>query len=153
MRKAVINNPRPRLLLSSDLLDDPAYIDLVEEAGCLVAMDDIDTGSRYFWETVDAERPVDGLVKRYLRNRSPRMLDWQEQVEQLLQWTQEFHIDGILDLPDIYDYPRGFRRPFFENKLKEAGIPMISFMRDYHLAHTGPLSTRIGAFIEMLENQ
>lgn len=152
-RKADIIDSRPRLLVSSDLLDNPSYIDLVEKAGCLVAMDDMDTGSRYFWETADSERPVDGLVKRYLKNRSPRMLDWQEQIEQLLQWTEEYHIDGILDLPDIYDYPRGFRKPFFEKRLTEKEIPVISFMRDYHLAQTGQLSTRIGAFIEMLETE
>jgi benzoyl-CoA reductase/2-hydroxyglutaryl-CoA dehydratase subunit BcrC/BadD/HgdB len=152
-RKANIANSRPRLLLSSDLMDNPAYIDLVEKTGCLVAMDDMDTGSRYFWETVDIEKPVDGLVKRYLNNRSPRMLDWQEQVEQLLRWTEEYHIDGILDLPDVYDYPRGFRKPFFEKHLKEKEIPLMSFMRDYPLAQTGQLSTRIGAFIEMLETE
>jgi benzoyl-CoA reductase/2-hydroxyglutaryl-CoA dehydratase subunit BcrC/BadD/HgdB len=154
-RKAKVSCTWPRLLLSSDLLDNPAYVDLVEEEGCLVAMDDLDTGSRYFWEMVDGGRedPAHSLASRYLKSRSPRMLDWRGQAEQIVQWVREFHIDGVLDLPDMYDYPRGFRRPFLERWLKEAGIPEISFGRSYHLANVGQLRTRIKVFLEMLESK
>lgn len=152
-RKANVSHIRPRLLLSSDLLDNPAYMDLVEEVGCLVAMDDLDTGSRYFWETVDggSKDPAYALAVRYLKNRSPRMLDWRGQAKQLVQWAKEFKIDGVLELPDTYDYTRGFRRPFLERWLREAGVPSMSFERDYHLANIGQLRTRIGAFLEILE--
>jgi benzoyl-CoA reductase/2-hydroxyglutaryl-CoA dehydratase subunit BcrC/BadD/HgdB len=145
---------QPRLLLSSDLLDSPAWVNLVEETGCLVAMDDLDTGSRYFWEMVDSGmvEPAYALAACYLKNRSPRMLDWRGQAEQLVQWAKEFHVDGLLELPDLYDYTRGFRRPFLERWLKQAGIPMMSFGRDYHLANVGQIKTRIGAFLEILES-
>jgi benzoyl-CoA reductase subunit C len=151
-RKANVKHTRPRLLLSSDLLDNPAYIDLVEKAGCLVAMDDLDNGSRYFWEKVDggSKDPAVALAVRYLKNRSPRMFDWHGQAEQLVQLTKEFDIDGVLELPDTYDYVRGYRRPFLEGWLKEAGISSMSFERDYHLSNVGQLSTRIGAFLEIL---
>jgi benzoyl-CoA reductase subunit C len=154
-RKANVSHTRPRVLLSSDLLDNPAYVDLVEETGCLVAMDDMDTGSRYFWEVVDSdgEDPAYALAKRYLKSRLPRMLDWQEQAEQLMQWTKEFNADGVLDLTEMCDYTREFRRPFLERQLKEAGIPGMSFERDYHLANVGQLKTRIGAFLEILETR
>lgn len=154
-RKANIKHTRPRIMLSSDLLDNPAYVDLVEEAGCLVAMDDLDTGSRYFWETVDggSKDPAYALAVRYLKNRSPRMYDWRGQTEQLVQWVKEFDIDGVLELPDMYDYTRGFRRPYLERWLKEAGVPSMSFGRDYHLANVGQLKTRIGAFLEILETK
>ena len=153
-RKGENRHTRPRLLLSSDLLDNPAYVDLVEEAGCLVVMDDMDTGSRYFWEMVDGsgEDPAYALAKRYLKNRSPRMLDWEEQIGQTIQWVKEYHINGVLDLPDLYDYTRALRRPFVERRMKQAGIPVMSFERDYHLANVGQLKTRIGAFLEILKH-
>lgn len=154
-RKAPVSHARPRILLTSDLLDNPAFIDIVEEAGCLVAMDDTDTGSRYVWEEVggsDADS-VYALAKRYLKNYSARMMNWQEQAEHLIDWVKEFNIDGVLDLPDMYDYPGEFRKPFMEEKLKEAGIPEQSFEREYHLANTGQLKTRIEAFLEMLEDR
>lgn len=152
-RKAKVSHSRPRLMLSSDLLDNPAYVELVEETGCLVAMDDMDTGSRYFWETVGGgnEDPADALAKRYLKNRSPRMFDWRGQIEQLVQWAKEFDIDGVLELPDMYDYTRGFRRSVLEQWLKEADIPSMSFERDYYLSNVGQLKTRIGAFLEILK--
>ncbi|MGD9117130.1 MAG: 2-hydroxyacyl-CoA dehydratase family protein [Dehalococcoidia bacterium] len=150
-RKAKVSRTKPRLLLSGDLLDNPAYIDLVEAAGCLVAMDDMDTGSRYFWEEVDGGSDLaQALAVRYLKNRSPRMLDWRGQIEQLVKWAKEFNIDGVLELPDTYDYTRGFRRPVLEKQLKEADIPLMSFERDYYLSNVGQLKTRIGAFLEIL---
>ncbi|MGD9117818.1 MAG: 2-hydroxyacyl-CoA dehydratase family protein [Dehalococcoidia bacterium] len=151
-RKANVKNTHPRLLLSSDLMDNPAYIDLVEEAGCLVAMDDLDNGSRYFWEKVDGagKNPAEALAIRYLKNRAPRMFDWREQTDKLIEWTKEFDIDGVLALSDLYDFTRGFRKPYLERWLKEAGVPSMSFDRNYHLADTGQLKTRIGAFLEIL---
>jgi benzoyl-CoA reductase subunit C len=152
-RKAKVSHTRPRLMLSGDLLDNPAYVDMVEEAGCLVAMDDLDYGSRYFWETTDGsgQDPVYDLVQRYLKNGSPRMFNWRGQEEQLVKWVKEYKIDGVLELPDVYDYPRDFRRPYIERWLKEEGIPMMSFDRDYSLSNVGQLKTRIGAFLEVLQ--
>ncbi len=154
-RKASVSHTRPRILLTSDLLDNPAFIDIVEEAGCLVAMDDMDTGSRYIWEEVgdSSGDPAQALATRYLKNHSARMMNWQEQVDHLVARVKEFDIDGVLDLPDMYDYPGEFRKPFMEEKLKEAGIPEQSFEREYHLANTGQLKTRIEAFLEMLESR
>jgi benzoyl-CoA reductase subunit C len=154
-RKASVSHTRPRILLTSDLLDNPAFIDIVEEAGCLVAMDDMDTGSRYIWEEVgdSSGDPAQALATRYLKNHSARMMNWQEQVDYLVARVKEFDIDGVLDLPDMYDYPGEFRKPFMEEKLKEAGIPEQSFEREYHLANTGQLKTRIEAFLEMLESR
>ena len=154
-RKAKVSHTKPRLMLSSDLLDNPAYIELVEQAGCLVAMDDLDNGSRYFWEKVGggSKDPAYALAVRYLKNQSPRMFDWRGQTAQLVQWAKEFNIDGVLELPDLYDYARGFRRPFLERWLKEAGILMMSFNRDYSLSNVGQLKTRIDAFLEIVESK
>src|SRR3972149_3398211 len=48
-RRAALARSSPRILLSSDFLDDPRYVELVEGVGCLVALDDLDTGSRSYW--------------------------------------------------------------------------------------------------------
>lgn len=154
-RKADVKNTRPRIMVSSDMLDNPAYIDLVEKAGCLVAVDDLDNGSRYFWETTDegAKDPAYALAVRYLNNQSPRMFEWHEQADKVAKLAKEFDIDGVLELPDVYDYVRGYRRPFFEDWLKEAGVSSMSFDRDYNLSNVGQLSTRIGAFLETLASR
>ncbi len=154
-RKTVLGKVHPRLLVSSDILDNPAYLRLVEEVGCLVAMDDMDPGSRYFWRLVDTtnKAPVHTLAKRYLaRPGGARMASWDKQVEQVVGWVKEFNIDAVLELPEMYSLACGFRAPFFASKLKEAGIPNASFKREYHLGSASQLRTRVGAFLEIFEH-
>ncbi|MBN1190089.1 MAG: 2-hydroxyacyl-CoA dehydratase, partial [Dehalococcoidales bacterium] len=57
------------------------------------------------------------------------------------------------NLPEVYDYTREFRRSFVERRLKEAGIPEMSFVRDYQLTNTGQLKTKVGAFLEVMKEK
>ena len=152
-REPALGNFRPRLLVSSDMLDNPAYLKVIEDAGCLVAMDDLDTGSRHFSHVVDAGHtdPAYALAASYINGHgSARTGQWDEQAQQVVQWARDFRIDGIVDLRQAWCFPRMWRAPFFEPRLNEAGIPNISIEREYHLANVGQLQTRIGAFLEML---
>jgi len=153
-RKTSLSKLRPRLLVSSDMLDNPAYISLVEEVGCLVAMDDMDPGSRYFWRMVDTdgEEPIAALAERYIaRPGCSRMTSWDKQAAQVVGWVKEFNVDAVLELPEMYSIPCGFRTPYLVRKLNDAGIPFASFKREYHMGATSQLRTRVGGFLETLE--
>lgn len=150
-RKAPLKQTRPRLLVSSDYLDHPGYIELIENAGSVVAMDDLDTGSRYFWNDVaTSTNPWEALAERYLNVPSPRMSNWEEQVDQLIDWVKEYNIDGIVELRQLYAFPREFRFTYSTPRLKEADIPHLFLRIEYHLAGEGMLRTRVEAFLEML---
>jgi len=152
-RKTNLKAVHPRLLVTSEMLDNPAYMDLIEEH-CLVAMDDMDTGSRYFDQLVDTsnEDPVYALAERYLsRHGAPRMKDWDGQIRRIIDWTKEYKIDGILGFPHAWCYPQRYRMAYLSDKLNANGIPNICLEREYHLANVGQLRTRIGAFVEMLD--
>jgi len=151
-RKADLHSKHPRILIASEKLDHPGYLEIIEE-NCLVVMDDMDTGSRYFDRNVDngLTDPTYALAKRNLnRHGSPRMADWDTQFDQVMRWVKEYRINGVISLPLSWCYPQIMHLPFFSRKLKEAGIPHISVNREYQLANEGQLRTRIGAFIEML---
>jgi benzoyl-CoA reductase/2-hydroxyglutaryl-CoA dehydratase subunit BcrC/BadD/HgdB len=151
-RQTNLKQVKPRLLLSSDHLDDQRYLELVEES-CLIAMDDMDTGIRYFIKNVenDLEDPAYALAKRYLsRHGAPNIAHWDRQAEQLIKWVKEYNIDGILSLPITWCYSQTYRMPWLSRELEKAGIPSISLEREYQLANAGQLRTRIGAFLEML---
>ncbi len=151
-RKTSLKHVHPRLLITSEMLDNPAYIDLIEE-GCLVAMDDMDTGSRYFLQPVDTKlkNPAYALAKRYLhRPSAPRMSNWDKQVEQITDWVKEYKIDGVIGMPHAWCYQHQYRMPFLTRKLEAAGIPSVRLDREYHLTNAGQLRTRIGAFLEMI---
>jgi benzoyl-CoA reductase subunit C len=150
----------PRILVSSDRLDDPELIRMVEEAGCVVAMDDLDTGSRYFWnltgrppsDRLDLDSLLEALADRYhSQPASPCMLNWDKQVAQIARWVEAFGIHGVLELPLMYSRSRQMRAPYFKKKLNEMGIPTVSFEREYHLSNIGQLRTRVSAFIEMIQ--
>ena len=153
-RKPPLPPSGPRLMVSSDKLDDPRYVALIEQLGCVVAMDDSDTGSRYFWQAVDtaAADPIEALASRYVsRPACPRMYAWERQAAQVVAWAKEFAVDGVVELPVMRSRPREGRVAFFRERLQEAGIPIMSFRREYHLANVGQLKTRIGAFVETLQ--
>lgn len=151
-REAGTMKQNPRLLLISEFLDNPAYVQLVEEAGALVAMDDMDVGSKYFRGEVldDGGDLWSSLAERYMTGpEDSRMENWDDQIEQLLQWCKEYHIDGVLELRQLYSFPADFRFSFLRKHLEKEGIPFMSLNREYHLAHAGMLKTRVEAFIEM----
>lgn len=156
-RKNDLETDRPRLLVSSDRLDNPEYLKVVEETGCLVAMDDLDTGSRYFWELTEVgesdslQEMLDALADRYhSQPASPSMTTWAEQVTQVAGWVEEFDVQGVLELPLLYSPSRQMRVPYFKKRLTSMGIPVASYEREYHLSNVGQLKTRVGAFVEML---
>jgi benzoyl-CoA reductase/2-hydroxyglutaryl-CoA dehydratase subunit BcrC/BadD/HgdB len=97
------------------------------------------------------EDPIYALARRYLTSpASPRMSSWDRQAEQLIEWVKEFNVDGILGLPLTWCYLQKYRVPFLIEVLHDAGIPNMWFDREYHLANTGQLRTRIEAFLETL---
>jgi benzoyl-CoA reductase subunit C len=157
-REALVGRKRPRLLISSDRLDNPALLEVVEGVGSLVAMDDLDTGSRSFWKFTDPCNPdsipdmLKALADRYhSQPASPAMMNWSDQVAQVALWVQEFNVAGIIEFPLLNSRSRQMRAPYFKQKLVERGIPVVSFEREYHLANVGQLKTRVGAFVEMLQ--
>ncbi len=151
-RKTSLKNVHPRLMVISTMLDHPGYMNLMEE-GCLVAMDDMDTGSGYFLQDVDTKLkdPAYALAKRYLsRHGSYLMPEWDRQIADILRWVKEYKIDGVLHFTLVYDYPQQFRWPYYYRKLDEAGIPNMHLDREYHLANVGQLRTRVEAFLETI---
>lgn len=153
-RKTSVKNVRPRVLVSSDVLHDSGYLRIIEETGALVAMDDLDRGSRYFWQKVDTsiEDPALALAKRYLdRPACPRMTSWEGQAQQVIEWVKEYQIQGVVELCLMYSRPREMRIPFFKKALKEANIPLLNLRIDYPLNFVGQFQTRVGAFMEMLD--
>ncbi len=147
------NTTKPRLLVVSDFLDDGSFLDLVEGAGARVVMDDLDTASRCFWGSVDTSSSdiTAAIAKRYLnRVPCPRMDFWEEEIDQAIAWAADFKVNGVLLLYLPWGYSRQYRIPFWDRRLKEAGIPFSALEREYCLFHPAQLKTRIEAFIETL---
>ena len=148
-------NNGPRLMVCADKLDNPEYLEFVESLGSLIAMDDLDTGSRYFWKTT-AENgdPIAALAERYItRPPCPHIMDWPKYIQQLKEWVEEYNIAGVVNFPHLYGYIRQIITPFMTDQLNKADIPIMSLTIDYPLANVEQMRTRIGAFLEVLESR
>jgi len=155
-RKANLKAIYPRVMVLSEDLDNPAYIELIENEGCVVVMEDMEMGIRYVdtFPFNEAKDPFYLLAKRYLQKHgSARMGTWNKQMENILNWVKEFRIDGVIGLLFSWCYPQQYRAPFLQKKLEEKEIPCMFFDVSYCFSNVAQLKTRIGAFITSLKEK
>lgn len=146
---------RARLMIVGSELDDPEYVDIIEQQGGLVVTDSICYGTRTMWVDVDedAADPVEALARYYIQERPscPRMNGDQPRRSQFLRdLVQEFAVDGVIGERMLFcDF---WCAEHFMNKqdLKEAGIPFLQLDREYITSGKGQLMTRVQAFLETM---
>jgi benzoyl-CoA reductase subunit C len=151
-----VGDYRVRIMIVGGELDDPSYVEVIEEQGGLVVTDSTCFGSRLMWVPVDeAERdPIRALAKYYLRDRPtcPRAFgDQPRRIEYIRELVKEFKVDGIIgerllfcDMWLVEHYMTGI-------DLKADDIPFLHLDREYVMGGMGQLRTRVQAFIEALE--
>jgi benzoyl-CoA reductase/2-hydroxyglutaryl-CoA dehydratase subunit BcrC/BadD/HgdB len=151
-REAIAGH-RARLLIMGSQMDDPAYIEAMEQMGALIVGDAFCEGSIQFTDLVDEnEAPMTALAKRYLRKLScPRMFEgFDERYGRVVKAFQECQADGIVFATMKFCDTWGIDAPLFMNRLRDQGIQVLRLEREYMLGGVGQLRTRVQAFIEML---
>ena len=146
---------RARLMIVGSELDDPEYIETIEEQGGLVVTDSICHGTRTMWVDVDeqAADPVEALARYYIQERPscPRMNgDQPRRAKFLRDLIAAFRVDGVVAERMLFcDF---WCAEHYMNKLdfKDAGIPFLQLDREYLLSGKGQLRTRIQAFLETI---
>ncbi len=146
---------RARLMIVGSELDDPEYVDVIEEQGGLVVTDSICYGTRTMWVDVDetADDPIEALARYYIQERPtcPRMNgDQPRRAKFLSDLIREFQVDGVIGERMMFcDF---WCAEHYMNKLdlKEAGVPFLQLDREYITSGKGQLRTRIQAFLETI---
>ncbi len=162
--KARDNGPqkRPvRMMIYSSELDDPMIIQMIEDLGANVVVDDMCMGLRaYAHDVVITHEPIQGLVAHYLkeitcpRTWSERTGTRQEELDErfghLKAFAEEWRVNAALvfiirycdnhsfDVPDVMDYLQGL------------GLETLHVESDYSMSGSGQLKTKVQAFIEMI---
>lgn len=150
----------PRIFLWGNEIDDIAFIKLVEECGAHVVMDDLCTGTRFFWddvpETADA---LDGITSRYICTHCPRSLqpqagDRQSDLENRFGYMRDFiskwQVSGVIFYIVRYCDTCELEGPDLKEYLNNLKLPVLMIEDDYSTATIGQLRTRIQAFLEMI---
>ncbi len=143
-----------RLLVAGSLMDDPEFIENVEDMGAIVVTDTLCFGTRAFWDLADEESdPLDALIDRYYNHAPcPRMAEeYPKRLAFVKEQAGRARVDGaILEHIKFCDL-HGTDNALLKRDLEKAGIPAIELERQYGpLADAGRIRTRAQAFIERI---
>jgi len=146
---------RARLLIVGGILDDPAYINVIEDQGGLVVTDSTCFGTRNMWTEVDESLndPCEALAKWYLADRPscPRMYgEHDNRAKYIIDMCREFNCDGVIGERLMFCDSWLVEHYMLGQDLKAEGIPMLKLDREYLTSGIGQLRTRIQAFLETM---
>jgi bzd-type benzoyl-CoA reductase N subunit len=150
----------PRIFIWGNELDDIAFIKLVEECGAWVVMDDLCTGTRFFWEDVpETADPLDGIATRYLYTHCPRSNvpqtktragDLENRYSYINDFIKEWVVNGAIFYIVRYCDTCELEGPDLREYLNGMGLPVLMIEDDYSTSTIGQLRTRVQAFLEMI---
>jgi len=147
---------RARLMVMGGELDDPAYVEVIEDQGGLVVTDSLCFGSRMLWKDVEegAKDPITALARFYVAERPycPRVFgEYEQRAAFVKEMIREFQVDGVilerLAFCDLW----GFEQFTIKNDFQDWGIPLMTLDRESTLSGVGQLKTRVQAFLETIE--
>ncbi len=147
---------RARLMIVGGILDDPAWVEVVEEQGALVVADSLCFGSRVCWAEVDesADDPLTALARYHIIDRPacPRMYGEQpNRANFVREMIREFKVDGVIGERIVFcDYWAG-EHFLLGKQFKAEDVPFLKLDREYLLGGVGQLRTRVQAFLETIE--
>ncbi len=150
----------PRIFIWGNEIDDVAFIHLVEESGAHVVMDDLCTGTRFFWDDVpETADPLDGISSRYLRTHCPRSNvpqagnrseDLENRYSYMRKFISQWQASGVIFYIVRYCDTCELEGPDLREYLNNLKLPVLMIEDDYSTATIGQLRTRIQAFLEMI---
>lgn len=150
-----LSDYRARLLLMGGILDNPAFVKVIEDQGGLVVTDSLCFGSRILWNDVDetTKDPITALARYYVAERPscPRVFgDYERRIGFIKDMIRDFKVDGVILERLAFCDHWGFEQSTIENDLRESNIPFLILDREYILSGVGQLRTRVQAFLETL---
>lgn len=157
---SVFDNGTKRIMLTGTPLAIPNWKlhHIVETSGGAVVVEEMCTGTRYFENLVDETKTalddqISALADRYMSINCACFTPNTGRIDDILRLAREYRVDGIIDVNlkfcSLYDI-EGYK---VEKAIKESGIPILGIETDYTDQDAEQLRTRVGAFIEMLDNK
>jgi benzoyl-CoA reductase/2-hydroxyglutaryl-CoA dehydratase subunit BcrC/BadD/HgdB len=155
-KQQVAETGAPRILITGPNIGygDYKILELVEEAGGNIVIEEICEGIRYYWNQIESKGDIiQSLVNGYLLDRIPcafMRYSTRKRFDFALKLIKDFDVAGIIWYQLLCCETYDSESYFFSQKMGERNIPMLILESDYSTADTGQLKTRIEAFIEIL---
>ncbi len=146
----------PRVLLTGSTLasGDSRIINLIEDSGGMVVMEEFDEGLRPYWNKVSTiGDSMEALAQGYFMERvSPAWFrPARDRRDFLLSLCRDFQVDGIIWYHLMYRDAHKAESYIFQELLKQTnGLPMLVLESDYDPSEIGPMQTRVETFIHTI---
>ena len=148
------NGPRILLTGSTLAMGDHVVLDLIEEAGGTVVIEDFAEGIKPYWCNVKTTGdPMDALAEAYFMDRvvpawfRPGI----ERHKHLIQMVSDFDVSGVIWYQLMYREAYKLESYYFPEILKkETGLSMLTLESDYDPSETGQIRTRIETYIDSI---
>ncbi|MBI2953678.1 MAG: 2-hydroxyacyl-CoA dehydratase [Chloroflexi bacterium] len=155
-------NNRPRIFVSGSILapGDTKIIDLIEQLGGRIVVDDLCTGLRFHKELMVHDHSLDGLADAYL-DRIPCAslpcllpLDEDKRFTTMVQLAKEHRAEGMiyhtLRFCDPFTFKANATMKYMQEKL---GVPFLEIHTEYSPSDVEALRTRVESFIDVIYMQ
>ncbi len=140
------------LVVSGSIIEDPAILEAVENAGARIVSDDLCTGLRPMLPPDGrGDDPWQRLADRLLqRSPCPARARAEDRLEFIGALARNNKARGVVFLLQKFCTPHLADLPDLRRGLGEAGLPSVVFELEETGANTGQLITRVEALLEIL---
>ena len=151
--KRTWENKEIRLMFTGSMWNNPNFLKFIEDQGCLIVVNEICTGLRYWDKQVEVgSDPLKALAQRYI-TRFPcnHFYPWEHRIDRMVETAKGYRVDGVINNLVRYCVALGFMRPLIKERFTEERIPCYDLEQMYGARGSGQVKTRIQAFLEMIE--
>jgi benzoyl-CoA reductase/2-hydroxyglutaryl-CoA dehydratase subunit BcrC/BadD/HgdB len=151
-------NKKSRIMLTGNMLavGDYKVIDMIEDVGGSLVIEQFCGGMRHYLANVNLNGDVlEALARRYLSGREPCafMRPSRERLDVVIKLVKEFRVDGVIWYQLRYCDTYNMEFFYFNNIMKEIGLPVLKLESEYDVEERGTLLNRIESFIESIERR
>lgn len=149
------NRPPVKVFVSGKLVEPLEIFQWMDEAGILVAGDDLAVGSRYFSYGIKGEGDaLKSLAQSYFERIPNALVEGpKDHLSFILKKVQENGIEGVIFVHLKFCEPLAFDYPGIKKGLDQRGIPNLFIETELHGYNVGQIKTRLQAFVEILESK
>jgi benzoyl-CoA reductase/2-hydroxyglutaryl-CoA dehydratase subunit BcrC/BadD/HgdB len=157
--KKMAGSKGPRILVTGSTLaqGDDKVVDLLEEAGASIVVEEFCEGLRDYWDPISEDGdPLRALADGYFMRRVPAAFfrgATQERIDFLSRLIADFRVDGVVWYSLLYRETYGIEAYLFQRAADKMDLPVLNIASDYDASETGALRTRIETFVETLKRR
>jgi benzoyl-CoA reductase/2-hydroxyglutaryl-CoA dehydratase subunit BcrC/BadD/HgdB len=148
-----VKDEAPRILITGCPMGGVTekVVKVIEEAGAVVVVYENCTGAKQLDRQCREEGdPLTNIADHYLQIGCAVMTPDNNRFALLERLCEQFHVDGVVEMTLQACHAYAVEAHSVKAFMRSKGIPYLQLETDYSTSDIGQLSTRAGAFVEML---